>query len=412
LNIFLRQYRHLSCDALFYIFFSGQASLSGCMQTALSSQSDFFEAFRTRGLAVLSDDAGETERSILLAPAQELNRNLLNEALTATAGLCFVALSPERVSSFMLLPMSQPRQANRDFPGDDDLLRLCVSVEAREGVSTGISVDDRTATIRILGEPEPNPRKLIRPGHVFPVETRKGGVLVRNSLPEGALDLVRIAGFTEAALFLDLLDESGEYLSSEGTQRLCRDRQLPQITLSRLVRHRLATEKLVTRIAEAALPSRFAGGLRSCIYKSQIHSGEHLALIKGRIEPGKPVLTRIQAEHTCSDVFDVKEEPFRAQLRNSLREIERNGSGVLIYLRRPRQGDLKLQIENGSARTEPKLSALMREYGLGAQILHDLGVSKVELLSNSPHTLLGLSSFQIEIVSQRPVPGFEGVSHD
>jgi 3,4-dihydroxy 2-butanone 4-phosphate synthase/GTP cyclohydrolase II len=228
-------------------------------------------------------------------------------------------------------------------------------------------------------------------------------VLVRNALPEGALDIVRIANFTDAALFVDLLDENGEFLSLARQEKLAAERDLPTISLGDLIRFRLETEKLVTRVAEARLPTRIAGELRSCIYKSSVHSGEHVALIKGTIDPNKPTLTRVQPEFTFGDVFGGNNPPSRSQLHQALKAINDHGSGVLVYLRRPASGQLRQQVASWSAEYGHKPAWMMREYGLGAQILRDLGVKRIELLTGTPRNLSGLTTFGIEIVGQRAI---------
>lgn len=363
---------------------------------------NFIEDFKRRGMALLCDTAANPARALVVSPAQDVATNTVNEILGTTGGLLFVALSPERVSQFMLSTMSRPR--TQTVGAEPASLNMCVSVEAREGVTTGISVADRTATIRCLGESIPNPRKLVKPGHIIPVEVRAGGVLVRSSLPEGALDLVSIAGFSEAALFSDLLDGAGEVMPVLECRKLAERLKAPFIELDQLIRYRLENETLIQRVAEAKLPTVLAGELRSCIYKSTVHSGEHLALIKGKIDPDRPTLTRVQTEFTFSDVFGGSSPASRRQLHQSLRAIGERGSGVLVYLRRPSRGQLKEQVRASESLEREKPAALMREYGLGAQILRDLGVRKIELLTNSKKSLIGIKTFGIEIVSQLPIP--------
>lgn len=367
----------------------------------------FLAAYKQRRAAVLWDDASAPGRAVLIAPAQDIEAVEVNELVAMTGGLPFVAISPARAAAFMLSKMSRPlvHPAPQPLPGAEEQLNICVSVEAREGVTTGISASDRATTVRILGEEQPNPRKLVKPGHIFPVEVRTGGVLVKNALPEGACDISRIAGFTEAALFLDLLDGQGEYLSSAGQTKLCAEKSLPRLALSELTRYRLSTESLVYRVAEAKLPTQLAGELRSLIYKSSIHEGEHLALIKGEIDPARPVLTRVQTEFTFSDVFGGKAPTSRSVLHRALKTIGDNGSGVLVYLRRPSFGELGQQITSQQRAFKP--SSIMREYGLGAQILRDLGIRKVDLLTGSKKNLVGIHPFGIEIVSQREIPNQE-----
>ncbi len=363
--------------------------------------------FRDERLVLISDDASGKgtghKRAVLAAPAQEISTSLVNRIISYSGGLCFVALSPARIQSFQLEKMSRPR-----LPGsaEDDRrdLDLSVSVEAREGISTGISAADRAKTIAILGESEPNPRKLVKPGHIFPIQARAGGVLVRNALPEAALDFIRLAGFSEAALFVDLLDHSGALMSEHDQALFASTCGIPRVTISDITRHRLDTEQLVTKVAEARLPVRNAGELRTCVYKSTVHTGEHVALVKGDLTGEEPVLTRVQAEFTPADVFGGKHPASRAQLHGAIQAIAARGRGVLIYLRRQSTGELQQQVADPLLASSHNPATMLREYGLGAQILRDLGVKRIELLTGSRKTLSGLTSFGIEIISQRPIP--------
>ncbi len=369
------------------------------MQTA--HQPEYIEEFRRRGLALLYDGSARTQHGVLVSAAVEMTAGRMNEILHMTGGLTLVALSPKRAASFLLPPMARPRMTTA---APEAHSRFCISVDAREGITTGISAADRAETIRVLGEEAPQPRKLVKPGHIFPMETSPGGVLVKNALPEGALDLVVISGYTDAALFVDLLNENGESMTVEEQLRLAEQQRLPRIELSELVRYRLETEKLVYKVAEAKLPTQQSGELRSFIYKSRLHEGEHLALVRGEINPDEAVLTRVQTESTLLDVFGGDNPSTRPAIQASLQAIKERGSGVLLYLRRSTPGHLKKQIrEAAEPPSDPGPAAIMREYGVGAQILYDLGVRKIELLTNSRKNLVGLRSFGIEVVSQRPL---------
>lgn len=359
--------------------------------------------FQRRKIAVVVDDSAETGRAILVAPCQDIDAPRVNELVSLSGGILFAALSPERTSSLLLPPMSRPHTSVGRAHDPHEQLDLCVSVEAREGVTTGISAADRATTLRVLGDPQPNPRKLVKPGHIFPLQVREGGVLVRSALPEAALDVVRIAGFSDAAAFIDLIDAAGDFMSLAAATRLAGESGLPVFTLSALVQWRLAHETLVTRVAEARLPTRLAGEVRSCIYRSVIHSGEHFALVKGEIESDRPTLTRVQPEFTFTDVFGGSTPNSRALLDASLQAIGRHGSGVLIYLRRPARGQLRSQVARAHEPNDDGSVNMMREYGLGAQILRDLGVRRIELLANSQRDLSSVRAFGLEIVAQRPL---------
>lgn len=352
-------------------------------------------AFLDEGIAILSDDQAPSQHAALIAPAQDMAPELLNRLLHLSRGNVHVVISPERAQSLMIPPMVEVRPG---LPNESPHKAL-MSVEAREGVTTGISTADRARTVLLLGEPHPQPRALVRPGHVFPIEARRGGVLVRNALPEGALDLITLMGRSDAALYMELFNDRGEFLSLDGQQALAIETGYPIIPLSSVVQYRLEHETFVERVAESLLPTREAGVMRSILYRSRYLDGEHLALVKGDAFSSAPVLTRVQPENTFADVFGGPTPPSRNHIRSALQKIGAAGAGVFLYLRRPAQGQLARQI-HGQLHQQQTSPALMKEYGIGAQILRDLGVQQIALLTNSPKNLVGLKPFGIEIVTQ------------
>ena len=354
-----------------------------------------------RRILLLLDELNSPQRGVLVSPASEITSVLVNELLTLGAGLLFVAISPARARAFMLEPMSRPRtDPSCSASQQTESFSLYQSVEARSGVTTGISAADRAHTIAALAENDPTPRSLVKPGHVFPVQVREGGLLVRHALPEGALDAVRLAECGDAAAFIDILDATGEYLDAKGCRELAAKHGIPVMTLGALTLLCLQHEQLVERVAEARLPTQLAGEVRIIAYRSQPDGGEHLALVKGAIDPSSPTLTRVQAENTVGDLFGGSLST-RRQIQRSLELINQHGSGVLVYLRRSYCAPFGSQeIGRQTDRSRNSVS-MMRDYGLGAQILRDLGVHKVELLTGSQVNFIGLRSFGMEIVAQR-----------
>jgi 3,4-dihydroxy 2-butanone 4-phosphate synthase/GTP cyclohydrolase II len=363
---------------------------------------EFLNACKQSKLGILVDDLSSS-RAALFAPAEEVTAQEVNRILTLSGGLTFVALSPERAAAFLLATMARPSTMGSSALPTSQTSQY-VSVEAREGITTGISAADRAKTLQILGARVAQPRALVKPGHIFPVETREGGVLVKTAIPEGALDIVKMSGFTDAALFVDLLDTKGELMNEHGAHECALREGLPLITLSELIQHRLRQESLVVRVAEAMLPTTLAGEVRAIVYRSNISDVEHVALVKGDVSGDTPVLVRVQAEHTVPDVFGGDSPASRSILQNSLKEIGARGRGVLLYLRRPFMDSKGSAIQHLKD-TPPSLAATrMREYGVGAQILRDLGVTQVELLTSSKRSLEGLPSFGITVVSQISIP--------
>lgn len=352
---------------------------------------------------MLRDDVGDN-RSVIVAPALNISADEVNFIIATTGGLTFVALSTARAAAFMLTPMpnTQATSLSRNL---SSILDQYTSVEAREGVTTGISSSDRATTISVLGSLDPHPRALVKPGHIFPVGTKQGGSVVKAGIPEAALDIVTLAGFSDAALFVDFLDSSGEFLSPEAANNWAVTHNLPTITISEVIQHRLLREPLVARLSEANLPTREAGKVRAIAYRSIIHDVEHVALVKGDLLTGQPVLVRVQVENTVADLFGGSSPATRQQISGSLRALAERGSGVLLYLRRNSLTEHTAKPLTNSPSLSPiPPSAGMREYGVGAQILRDLGISKIELLSSTQRNLIGLDSFGISVVAQRPIP--------
>ncbi len=357
--------------------------------------------FKERKILILSDDCGENPRAVLVSFAQDIKESVLNEMISIAHGLVYVVVGPQRVADFGLTKMKSARRISPN--NESDLNGHCISVEAREGVSTGISIADRACTIRILGEEVPDKRKLVSPGHIFPVEARKGGVLVRNSLIEGALDVVSSLGVSDAAVMIDLLSQEGEFLNSSDQLTLSKKLELPLIKLSDIIRYKLEKERIVSRVAQTVIPSSIAGELKAYIFESELHGGEHLALVKGEIDSNKPVLIRVQTENTFADVFGGLKPSSRDVIASCLEAIQKEGSGVLLYLRKIEVGHLTKEISGVG--NELNLSPdRMKEYGIGAQILLDLGVKKINLLTNSKRKLVGLNTFGIEIVATQAIP--------
>lgn len=358
----------------------------------------FIDSFKSRRACIVVDDLTHQQRCALVLPAQDSSADEVNWAIQRTSGVVFTSLSTSRARSLQILPMTRPitsQTVSLETP------QMGISVEAREGVTTGISAADRAATLRVLGEVNPSSRKLVTPGHIFPIIAKDGGVLSRPAIPEAALDIVVKAGYSDAAAIIDLVGTSGQFLSSHECRNDALLGGLPSISLSELTRALLIEQSLVTKVAEATLPTERAGTMRAIIYRSKLHEGEHLALVKGDLSGDAPVMTRVQGESTFSDVFGGDKESRKA-LQRSLKMIGEKQRGVIVYLRKSSQGYLKELVSTVDSQDLQKIT-LMREYGVGAQILRDLGVQSIELLTNSPKKLIGLNSFGIRIVNQLPL---------
>jgi 3,4-dihydroxy 2-butanone 4-phosphate synthase / GTP cyclohydrolase II len=379
------------------------------------------EGFRSGRIITLIDDSNTTRpRVALVSPARSMTGALLNRILHLAQGITWVALCSQRAEQLSLPRMNAYRTPPASDSGELVYDWALVSVEAREGVTTGISAADRAQTIRLLGDSETTSRALVQPGHIFPVATRDGGVLVRAALPEAALDLVKMVSKDDSAMFVEALVADGTTASAKSKNLLesrikegfsqsaemekclswARNNQLPVVVLSDLIRYRLETEPLIHRVAETQIPTHAAGLMRSVLYRSTIFQGEHLALVLGDITPKQPVLVRVQPEQTFSDVFGggLVGQNSRSQIKRALEMIANRKAGILLYLRRAQAGQLAHQISLKGQGIRPPAAARMREYGLGAQVLRDLGAERVEIISNSKQNLVGLRPFGIDIV--------------
>lgn len=334
-------------------------------------------------VGILFDDLG-SKRGILTSPAISVTEEIFTFYLNHSGALPFVALSENRANDLLLEPMTRGI-----FKGEYSGF---VSVEAREGISTGISAFDRATTIQILGERVPTPAQLVKPGHVFPIKTRPGGVLVNSELPEAALDLACLSGASDAALFMDLLSPEGDLLELKNITEIPALSAIPKFLLSDLIRYRLRHEKIIQRVTEAKLPTQLGGELRALLYRTSLSNDEHVALVKGTIDPEAPTYVRVQAENAFSDVFG-GDAHSRSVIQGSLTVLDEVKHGVLLYLRKPLSPD-----------TSQKNPHMMREYGIGAEILRDLQVKKVILLTNNPRAISGLENFDLEIVETREIP--------
>lgn len=292
-------------------------------------------------------------------------------------------------------------------------VEFSISVEARSGVTTGISAADRAQTLRTLACTTDSRRELVTPGHIFPVRAKNGGVLVRADAPEAATDLLVLGGLPPVAAMAVLLDEAGELLALPEVTARASERKIPVVAVTDVIAHRLAHEQILEPIARAKLPTTYGGMFDAVCFRSKTDGSEHLALVKGDINrrdaSGKqlPLLVRVQSEQRFGDLLGFLATPGWRKIQGALRAIDREGRGVFVYIRHPRRGILMEQIRNletagpgGAAQVE------LREFGIGAQILQSLGVERIRLMSSGAKPAPALDAFNIEIVEQCPFNAF------
>jgi 3,4-dihydroxy 2-butanone 4-phosphate synthase/GTP cyclohydrolase II len=280
-----------------------------------------------------------------------------------------------------------------------------VSLDSRDSKGGGVTASDRALTIRQAAADDARASDFITPGHVFPLRAREGGVLVRTGQTEGSIDLCRLAGLKPAAVICEVLNDDGTMARMPDIVRFGREHGLKISTVADIIQYRLQNESLVRRVASAPLPTRFGGEFTTHVYLSSVEDGEHVALVKGEIDPEEPVLVRAHAEYLPGDVFAFRQRNTAAMLHSAMKIIDEAGKGVVLYVRRPgRGGEMLLREGAGPATTNPGARlASFKDYGIGAQILRDLGVRRIRLLTNSPFRLPNLAGYGLEVTEVVPV---------
>src|SRR5574340_488356 len=322
-------------------------------------------------------------------------------------GLICLALTEERLDHLRIGPMTAENTSQFGTA-------FCEAIDAREGVTTGISAYDRARTIQVAIAPQSRPGDLARPGHVFPLRARRGGVLVRAGQTEASVDLARLAGLVPAGVICEIMNEDGTMSRVPDLIKFCAQHQLKMLTVAELIRYRMAHERYIRRVGEAVLPTPY-GEFRMIAYESEVDGGEsHIALLKGEVEQGgEPVLVRMHSHCLVGDFFGATWCGCRAAVEGSLRLFAETGCGALIYLHSTSKGFAVEKLGERdvlSFHREARLPAIpaherqiQREIGIGAQILSDLNLRRIRLLTNHPRKVAALEGFGIEIVEQVPV---------
>jgi 3,4-dihydroxy 2-butanone 4-phosphate synthase/GTP cyclohydrolase II len=348
-------------------------------------------------MVILMDDESRENEGDLCMAAEKVTPADINFMARHARGLICLALTEERIAELGLPMMVNENRAPLGTA-------FTASIDARHGVTTGVSAQDRALTIETVMRPDTGPQQLVTPGHVFPLRARRGGVLVRTGQTEGAVDLARLAGLQPAGVICEIMNEDGSMARLRELERFAAVHGLKLCTVADLIQYRLRCDSLVHRVAEAVVPSRYGGEFRAYVYRTDVDDGEHLVLVRGEIDPNEPVLVRAHAEYLPGDVFASLERDTSALLHRSMERIAAEGRGVVLYLRRDSQGaELAADGRREAARrpsTESSSARAMefRSYGIGAQILRDVGVGKIRLLTNHPRRLVSLPGYGLEIV--------------
>ncbi|HUA17813.1 MAG TPA: 3,4-dihydroxy-2-butanone-4-phosphate synthase [Bryobacteraceae bacterium] len=347
--------------------------------------------FRAGRMVVIVDDEDRENEGDLTIAAEFVTPEVINFMARHARGLICLSLSPDICDALRLPPMTA-RNTSRFGTA------FCESIEAAEGVTTGISAADRARTIQVAINPASKPSDLARPGHVFPLRAREGGVLVRAGQTEAAVDLARLAGLRPGGVICEIMNDDGSMARVPQLKEFCQHHNLRMISVADLIRYRLQTERFIRRHSEGCLRTEF-GDFKTVVYASTIVAEQHLALVHGEIA-GKPnVLVRMHAHCIYGDVFHSTECECHALIRRSLERITEEGAGVLVYLHQTGPG-FRHHVSQGTADGQKQLQ---HESGLGAQILSDLGLHTIRLLTNHPRKVVGLDAYGIQIVEQVPV---------
>ena len=362
--------------------------------TAISTPEEIIAEARAGRMFILSDDEDRENEGDLVIPAQFADAKAINFMATHGRGLVCLALERERVERLGLPLMSQQN-------GTRFQTAFTVSVEAREGVTTGISAADRARTIQVVIDPRNGPQHIVTPGHMFPLVARDGGVLARAGHTEAAVDIARMAGLIPAGVICEIMNPDGTMARMPDLLRFAAKHELKIGTVAGLIAYRRRTETIVERRLSTVLNSTHGGAFDMHIYVNTIAYAEHVALVKGDLSDGAPALVRMHALNVLEDALGDRSRGHGGELQASMRMIAEAGRGAIVLLREAQAASLsnRLRIQaNGD-----KPSGELRDYGVGAQILVDLGVRDIVLLSNSQRTIVGLDGYGLRIVEQRAI---------
>jgi 3,4-dihydroxy 2-butanone 4-phosphate synthase/GTP cyclohydrolase II len=374
--------------------------------TPFATIEEALEEIRAGRMIVVCDDEHRENEGDLTLAAQFATPEAINFMAKEGRGLICLSLTPERCDQLGLELMAAKNESSFETP-------FTVSIEAREGVTTGISAHDRARTIQVAVDPASNPRDLVQPGHVFPLKSRAGGVLERTGQTEAAVDLARLAGLNPAGVICEVMNDDGTMARVSDLAGYCARHELKMITIADLIAYRRRHDKLVERVAEAKLPTAF-GEFEVVGYRALVDEKHHVALVKGEVSGRSDVLVRVHSECLTGDVFHSLRCDCGEQLESALAMIEAEGEGVLLYLAQEGRGigllnklkAYRLQedgMDTVEANLELGLPADLRDYGIGAQILVDLGLSSIRILTNNPKKIRGLEGYGLSVSAQIPI---------
>ena len=362
----------------------------------LSSIEEIIEEARQGRMFILVDDEDPENEGDLVIPAQVATADAVNFMAKYGRGLICLSMTGKRVEELGLRLMSADNGTRMETA-------FTVSIEAKEGVTTGISAADRARTVQVAIDPAKTRADIVTPGHVFPLRAREGGVLVRAGHTEAAVDISRLAGLNPSGVICEIMNDDGTMARMPDLVKFAQFHGLKIATIADLIAYRRRHDKLVRREVEAPFHSKWGGDWRMMVYVNTVAYAEHIVLVKGDVAGNGPVMVRVHAVNILDDVLGDQGSGKAGQLHAAMEMISAHGRGAVVLIREPRPTSLsdqvRAQIDGGRA------APALRDYGVGAQILLDLGINEMVLLSNTKKTIVALEGFGLRVVEQRPIPG-------
>ena len=373
--------------------------LSAGNRDVMATAEQIIDEARNGRMFILVDDEDRENEGDLIIPAQMATPDAINFMAKHGRGLICLALTRERVDQLGLQPMSRTNGTKMETA-------FTTSIEAREGVTTGISAADRARTISVAIDAANGPDQIVSPGHVFPLAARDGGVLVRAGHTEAAVDVARLAGLNPSGVICEIMSDDGTMARMDELIEFARAHGLRIGTIRDLIAYRLRMDRVIEQTAEARFESRWGGAWVAKTFLNKVSGLEQIALVKGTIDGETPTLVRMHALNLLSDAF-AEAGPRGGLLEGAMKAIEAHGSGAIVVINRPAPGTLANSLRVRSGQAAASDTEQLRDYGVGAQILAALGVHDMILLTNSHHTPVGLAGYGLAIVGERPIPGAE-----